>query len=128
MIVAGIGSRKDVSATQVMAAVEAALEKHGLAMTALSALAIAPAKRNETGIIAAGHRLGLPVQVASAPALAEAGKRTLSISALSQGITDTPSASEAAALAVAGDKSRLAGPRIVVGPVTCAIAFGGDDA
>jgi cobalt-precorrin 5A hydrolase len=53
---------------------------------------------------------------------------SLTHSDLSQAIAGTPSVSETAALAAAGEGARLAGPRIAVGPVTCAIAFGGDDA
>ncbi|PDQ17327.1 cobalamin biosynthesis protein CbiG [Mesorhizobium sanjuanii] len=63
MMVAGIGSRKGVSAGEVLAAVETALEAHGLAMTALSALATTEFKRNEEAIFAAGRELGLPVIV-----------------------------------------------------------------
>jgi hypothetical protein len=252
MIVAGIGSRKGVSATQVLAAVEAALEAHGLAVTALSALATTAFKRDEPAIFAAGRELGLPVVVVgdetssaasdrlsipphpassldklgighplpvgerrsdpprqpptpsveknlaqpakiSSPQRGEGGRaerrpdegaatfeegealglpvvvagyadpvpppsipphkgeggihapscnprehvqqasnnlaaHTLTRSALSQSVAGTPSVSETAALAVAGDGARLAGPRTIVGPVTCAIAFGGDDA
>nr|WP_051069136.1 cobalamin biosynthesis protein [Mesorhizobium metallidurans] len=63
MMVAGIGSRKGVSAGEVLAAVETALEAHGLAMTALSALATTEFKRNEEAIFAVGRELGLPVIV-----------------------------------------------------------------
>jgi cobalt-precorrin 5A hydrolase len=40
--------------------------------------------------------------------------------------TGTPSISETAALAAAGQHATLLGPRIAVGPVTCAIAVAGD--
>jgi cobalt-precorrin 5A hydrolase len=63
MMVAGIGSRKGVSVEDVLAAIETALEAHGLAMTALSALATAEFKRNEDAIFAAGRELNLPVIV-----------------------------------------------------------------
>jgi cobalt-precorrin 5A hydrolase len=53
--------------------------------------------------------------------------RTLSHSEASLSAAGTPSVSEAAALAAAGEGARLAGPRIAVGPVTCAIAFGGGE-
>ena len=61
-------------------------------------------------------------------ALKEMEERTLSQSAQSLAVTGTPSVSEAAALAAAGEGSRLLGPRIVVGNVTCALAIGGDGA
>ena len=126
MIVAGIGSRKGVSVEDVLAAIETALEAHGLAMTALSALATAPLKQDENAIVAAGHQLNLPVIVVADSALQAASPDTLSHSDLSQDLAGTPSVSEASALAVAGAGAKLLGPRIVLGPVTCAIAISGD--
>ena len=46
VIVAGIGSRKGVSAVEVVAAVEAALQEHGLTLPALSTLASARMKQD----------------------------------------------------------------------------------
>ena len=126
MMVAGIGCRKGVSVEDVLAAIETALEAHGLAMTALSALATAPLKQDENAIVAAGHQLNLPVIVADAAAIEAASSDTLSHSDLSQDLAGTPSVSEASALAVAGAGAKLLGPRIVLGPVTCAIAISGD--
>ena len=125
MMVAGIGSRKGVTASDVRAAVETALEAHGLAMTALSALATGEIKRDEEAIFLAGRDLALPVIVVSDGALQAASSGTLSRSALSQSKAGTPSVSEAAALAAAGNGAKLLGPRTVLGPVTCAIALGG---
>jgi cobalt-precorrin 5A hydrolase len=204
MIVAGIGSRKGVSTAEVIGAVEAALEAHGLAVSALSALATTAFKQEEAAIFAAGSELGLPVVVVEVDALASmtptsdsslrqspllesavppltclpassprergeesrhdgfrqsptlqneshrhdqppssrsrgegpgrgmrgcsAAASTLTHSELSQTLAGTPSVSEAAALAAAGEGARLCGPRIVVGPVTCALAISGDAA
>ncbi|CDX52141.1 Cobalamin biosynthesis protein G CbiG [Mesorhizobium plurifarium] len=124
MMVAGIGSRKGVSVEEVLAAIETALEAHGLAMTALSALATAPLKKDEAAISAAGRALNLPVVIAEDRVLQQASPR--SRCDLSQSRAGTPSVSEASALAVAGAGARLLGPRTVVGPVTCAIAISGD--
>ncbi|MDX8497511.1 cobalamin biosynthesis protein [Mesorhizobium sp. VK4C] len=66
MMVAGIGSRKGVSVEDVLAAIETALEAHGLAMTALSALATTEFKRDEEAIFATGRKLNLPVIVVDA--------------------------------------------------------------
>jgi cobalt-precorrin 5A hydrolase len=126
VMVAGIGCRKGVSVEDVLAAIETALEAHGLAMTALSALATAPLKQDENAIVAAGHQLNLPVIVADAAAIEAASSDTLSHSDLSQDLAGTPSVSEASALAVAGAGAKLLGPRTVLGPVTCAIAISGD--
>ena len=58
VIVAGIGSRKGVTASEVLAAIDAALAAHGLGRDALTALATTDFKRDETGIFEAGERLG----------------------------------------------------------------------
>ncbi|PTE09359.1 cobalamin biosynthesis protein [Mesorhizobium helmanticense] len=126
MMVAGIGSRKGVSAGEVLAAVETALEAHGLTMTALSALATASLKQDEKAILSAGRELALPVVIVEDEALRAASSRTISRSNLSQAHAGTPSVSEASALAAAGAGAKLLGPRTVLGPVTCAIAIGGD--
>ncbi|QND68712.1 cobalamin biosynthesis protein [Mesorhizobium loti] len=126
MMVAGIGSRKGVSVEDVLAAIETAVEAHGLTMTALSALATAVLKKGEDAIAAAGRVLNLPVIIVDDAALQAASPDTLSHSDLSQDVASTPSVSEASALAVAGKGARLLGPRTVLGPVTCAIAISGD--
>ncbi|GLS38421.1 cobalamin biosynthesis protein CbiG [Mesorhizobium tianshanense] len=128
MMVAGIGSRKGVSQQEVLAAIESALETHGLAMTALSALATASLKQDEPAIFSAGRELALPVIVVEDAALKAAASRAISHSDLSQERAGTPSVSEASALAAAGQAAKLLGPRTVLGPVTCAIAISGDAA
>jgi len=125
MMVAGIGSRKGVTAGDVHAAIETALEVHGLALTALSALATGEIKRDEQAIFIAGRDLALPVIVVTDDALRVASVATISRSDVSQAQAGTPSVSEASALAAAGKDAKLLGPRTVVGPVTCAIALGG---
>lgn len=126
MMVAGIGSRKGVMASDVRAAVEAALEAHGLAMAALSALATSEFKRDEEAIFSAGRDLALPVIVVETGALQKVSSDMLSRSDMSQTQAGTPSVSEASALAAAGAGAKLLGPRTVLGPVTCAIAISGD--
>ncbi|TIO09292.1 cobalamin biosynthesis protein [Mesorhizobium sp.] len=128
MMVAGIGSRKGVSQQDVLAAIEIALDAHGLALTALSALATASLKQDEPAIFSAGRELALPVIVVEDEALKAASSRTISHSDLSQERAGTPSVSEASALAAAGKDAKLLGPRTMLGPVTCAIAISGDAA
>jgi cobalt-precorrin 5A hydrolase len=158
MIVAGIGSRKGVTADEVIDAIDHALRVHGLSRSAIAALATTEFKRGEAGIFEAAQRLGVLVTVVdgatSAPACplwggiegggdpqtkvpAEIpspltpphegegvlGPAALTHSNLSQALAGTPSVSETAALAAAGSGARLAGPRLAVGRVTCAIAF-----
>jgi cobalt-precorrin 5A hydrolase len=203
MMVAGIGSRKGVSAADVVAAVEAALRKYGLARDALGRLATMEVKREEKGIFEAGALMGLEVVVVKSPSHDEmrplessareipppltpphkgegdyVGQSAEALRSMRQEALESPSplwggvrgggttvqdmaqppspsradardtspplrggeepslsfklagvasVSEAAALAAAGDGARLAGPRVAVGPVTCAIAFGDDE-
>lgn len=125
MMIAGIGCRKGAAHEDILSAIETALEAHGLAVTALSALATAALKRDEQGIIAAGRTLDLPLLVVEDTKLKAAEPRTLSRSQASLEAAGTPSVSEASALAAAGDGSSLLGPRISVGAATCAIAISG---
>ncbi|MBP7243317.1 cobalamin biosynthesis protein [Amaricoccus sp.] len=119
MTVAGIGCRRGATAEEVLAAIAAARARHGLAR--LDALAALDRKRGETGIAEAAARLGLPLLIAE-PAGDAPGMLTRSAASLAA--TGTGSASEAAALAAAGPGARLLGPRLVLGPVTCALAEG----
>jgi len=112
--VAGIGCRRGVSVAAVLAAVEAARGGRRL-----DALATVQAKRGEPALAEAARRLGLPLLVG---AVADGDPRLISRSAASRAATGSGSASEAAALAAAGPEARLIGPRLALGPVTCAIA------
>ena len=118
MTVAGLGCRRGVSVDAVLAAIEAA--RHG---RRLDALATVPAKRDEPALVYAARHLGLPIHVG---AVDDADPRLLSRSAASQAATGSGSVSEAAALAGAGPAARLIGPRLALGPVTCAIAVAED--
>ena len=128
MIVAGIGCRRDVRTDEVLAAIDAALAEHRMERNSLDALATAPLKREEAAIRMAGAFLSLDVIIAGEEALKAADNRTLGRSAPSLAAADVLSVSEAAALAVAGEGSVLLGPRLILGPVTCAIARSGDEA
>jgi cobalt-precorrin 5A hydrolase len=126
MIVAGIGCRSNVDTESVVEAIEAALASVGMEPAALAALATVPEKAQEAAIVDAAHRLDVALVVADPAALGEAAARCLTDSALSFIATGTPSAAEAAALAAAGPQSRLLGPRLALGAVTCALATTGD--
>ena len=118
--VAGLGCRRGVSVAAVLAAVEAARGGRRL-----NALATVQAKQGERALAEAARRLGLPLLVG---AVADGDPRLISRSAASRAATGSGSASEAAALAAAGPAARLVGPRLALGPVTCAIAVGEDGA
>jgi cobalt-precorrin 5A hydrolase len=126
VIVAGIGSRKGVAVGEVVAAIEAALAEYCIEHAELAMIATARMKQDEAGILAAGGALGLPLILVDDEALAEMADGVLTHSSLSLSVAGTPSVAEAAALAAAGEGARLAGPRMVVGNVTCAIALGED--
>ena len=128
MIVAGIGSRKGVAANDVLAAIDAALATHGLSRGAIDRLATAELKRDDPALGAASEAFGLELTIVDDEALRGAASRTLTHSDLSLALSGAPSVSEAAALAVAGPASRLLGPRLVLGSVTCAIAISEDAA
>lgn len=106
--VAGLGSRRGVSAAEVLAAVAAARAAVA-APPRLDALATVPAKAAEPGFADAARSLGVPLMIAGPE-----GEARLA--------TGAASASETAALAAVGPGGRLLGARIVAGRVTCAIA------
>jgi cobalt-precorrin 5A hydrolase len=118
-MVAGIGCRAGVSAEQVESALAAAL---GPGRRSLSCIATPTAKGHEPGIIAAAAARGVPLVLISQSDLEAASAATLTHSDHSIAAMNVPSVAEAAALAGAGPASRLLGPRIAVGPVTCALA------
>lgn len=125
MTVAGMGFRSGISADALLAAVDAALDIHGLEKADLDALAVLPRKADEPALAEAARRLGIALLAAGEADIASARLRVLTRSERSIAATGTGSAAEAAALAVAGSDSRLLGPRIIAGPATCAIARSG---
>jgi cobalt-precorrin 5A hydrolase len=147
LMVAGIGCRSGVSAEQVEAAIEAAMGAIGTTSRTLTALATPAAKGHEPGIIAAAASRGIPLMSISQSALEAANSATLTRSQHSMAAMNVHSVAEASAVAAAaeladttaiasGDNARAAGaaraggkatprllgPRIAVGPVTCALA------
>jgi cobalt-precorrin 5A hydrolase len=122
VIVAGIGCRKGVPAADIEAAISAALERAGRPLARIDLIATAARKRQEKGIADAASARGVPL-VFVAPAdleIASAHGATWSDRVLA--LAGVPSVSEAAALAAGGSKAKLILPRIVLGPVTCALA------
>lgn len=122
MIVAGLGSRKDVSAADVLSAIRVAAGQHRIETGKIGLLATGEKKASEPAFAEAALRLGLPLKIMSEAALAAVGERTITRSGRSEAVTGVPSLSEASALAAAGPDSTLLGPRVALGPVTCALA------
>ncbi|MET0576284.1 MAG: cobalamin biosynthesis protein [Mesorhizobium sp.] len=125
MVIAGIGCRKGVGAEDVLAAIAQALD-HFSAPRPLDGLATGEIKLDEGGIAEASAALGVPLRIISIAELKSADDRAVSSSEKSLALTGVGSMSEAAALAAAGPGAVLLGPRLAVGPVTCAIAVSGD--
>lgn len=122
MIVAGIGCRSSVDASQIDAAIDGALENTLQAET-LGLIAAPAAKAKEAGIVAAAQARGVELLWISQQELEAANPRTLTRSRYAMVAMNVHSVAEAAALAGAGAGSRLLAPRIVIGPVTCALAM-----
>lgn len=121
MIIAGVGCRRGASASEVKAAIGAALAACKLGFDVLGLIATAQAKADEPGIVDAATSLGARLVPVSQTALAQAGGRVVTKSERVQELFGVPSVAEAAALAAGGPDARLLAPRIVVGPVTCAL-------
>lgn len=126
MIAAGFGMKRGADASQLVAALDAALARDGVERSALGALAAPAPKAKEPGLAQLATRLGLPLRSIDVASLQQADARCLTRSQRSLDALGVGSAAEAAALAAAGPDSRLTGPRLVLGPVTCALASGGD--
>ena len=127
MIVAGIGAQKGVKAKDVLAAIDAALAAHKLTRKAVGALYSNISKAAETGVRDAAKQLGIECHALAHKNLSKAAENTITQSGASIAATGLASLSEAAALAAAGPNARLLGPRIAVGPVTCALATSEDE-
>jgi len=126
MIVAGVGFRKGATAASILAAVAATRTRYAVAARDLAALAVIARKSAEPGLVSAARALALDVRPVEDDALELVKDRLLTRSDRSVAATGLGSASEAAALAAAGRGSRLLGPRLVVGSVTCAVAASED--
>jgi cobalt-precorrin 5A hydrolase len=122
LMVAGIGCRAGVSAAEVESALVAALAPIPPAGRSLSLIATPAAKGHEPGIIAAAAARGIPLMLIIQSDLEAADLRTLTRSQRAMTTMNVHCVAEAAALAGAGPASRLLGPRIAIGPVTCALA------
>lgn len=126
MIVAGVGCRTGASARDVEAAIASARDRAGVTPQALSVIATAVAKAREPGIAAAAFARGVTLVVVPQADLEAAGARVMTRSERVAALMGVPSIAEAAALAAAGSDAQLVGPRIALGPVTCALATTGD--
>ena len=98
MIVAGIGCRRGASATEIEAAIAAAVAQAGFAPAAIDAVATSAAKRDETGIAAAASALGVRLVLVPQRELETAGSRVVTRSQRVAALAGVPSLAEAAAI------------------------------
>jgi cobalt-precorrin 5A hydrolase len=124
MIVAGIGCRSGVDAAEVEAAIAAALLERSVSGNELGLIAIPSSKAQESGVVAAAASRGIPIVLIAQDALEAVSQLAVTRSARAMAAMNVNSVAEAAALAGAGSHSRLLGPRVAIGPVTCALAEG----
>jgi cobalt-precorrin 5A hydrolase len=68
--VAGLGCQRGCSADALLRLMTSSLQRHGLAIADVSALACIDLKRHEPGLLALGRQLALPVHFFSAQQLA----------------------------------------------------------
>jgi cobalt-precorrin 5A hydrolase len=122
MIVAGVGCRKGVQPGDVKAVILAALERAGIAASALRLIATIDTKSREKGIEVAASAMRVPLVLVTPVDLIAVSMRVATRSERTQALVGVPSVAEAAALAAGGPAARLIAPRIVVGPATCALA------
>jgi cobalt-precorrin 5A hydrolase len=122
MIVAGIGCRKGATPEEIGAALDMALERAGRPLAKIELLATSTRKREEQGIAETAASRGLRLVFVEQADLEIASARGATWSRRVLALAGVPSVAEAAALAAGGSKARLILPRIVVGPVTCALA------
>jgi cobalt-precorrin 5A hydrolase len=121
-MVAGIGCRTGVTAAEVDAALKAALREFKRSGASLLQIATPAVKGREAAIVAAARARGIPLVLVAQSDLEAADERTLSRSQRSKDALNVYSVAEASALAAAGSGSQLLGPRVLVGPVACALA------
>ena len=124
VIVAGLGFRKAVSSAQVEQAIESALHISAVDACRLDAIAVPAAKSGEPGPVAVAQSRGIPLRSIEQEALRAADARSVTRSVRALERFGVRCVAEAAALAGAGRSAHLLGPRIIVGPVTCALAAG----
>ena len=145
MIVAGLGFTTKASAEEIIAAVNNACETYGHQPAELAALATIEQKRSSSALISAAKELDLPIKYVGRESRDDEGVDrvgsadsvdTLTHSDLSIANTGHSSVSEFSAISVVAgwvdraepggcaskDSTTLLGPRIKLGPVTCALA------
>jgi cobalt-precorrin 5A hydrolase len=122
MIAAGIGCKRGAPASDIEAAIRAALAWARIDADALDVIATIEAKSEEAGIRAAAKKFGVTLIVVPRMELAAANGRVETHSERVAALAGVGSVAEAAALAAAGPTSKLIVPRLILGAAACALA------
>ncbi len=124
MIVAGVGSRREVTAEELERVVRMALGMFQLPVERLEALATESGKATEPAYLETAWRLSVKLVGCTRDELDRVAGEVLTPSKLVLETKGVPSIAEASALVCAGRNARLLGTRIATERVTCAIAVG----
>jgi cobalt-precorrin 5A hydrolase len=122
MIAAGIGCKRGAPASDIEAAIRAALARARIDDDALDVIATIETKNDEAGIRTAANKFGVCLIIVPALQLAASSDRVQTHSERVSALIGVGSVAEAAALAAAGSASKLIVPRVIVGVATCALA------
>jgi cobalt-precorrin 5A hydrolase len=122
MIAAGIGCKRGAPASDIEAAIRAALTRARIGADALDVIATIDAKGAEAGVRATAEKFGVAVIIVPQLELTAASDRVETHSERVSALAGVGSVAEAAALAAAGGASKLIVPRLIVGAATCALA------
>ena len=124
MIVAGVGSRREISADEIEQVVRLALGTFKLAAERLDAIATERLKAGDPAFPEAARRLSVKLMTCTLDDLDRVASQVLTRSKLALEAKGVPSIAEASALIGAGRNSRLLGTRVATASATCAIAVG----
>ena len=124
MIVAGLGSRAEISAGDLERAVRLAFDVLQLPIERLEALATEAGKAVQPAFIEAAERLGVPLIACATSDLDGVASQILTPSKHALAAKGVPSIAEASALVGAGRNACLLGARVTTERATCAVAVG----
>ena len=119
-VAAGVGCKRGVPSTKIIAAIEAACNKAGIDPLAVGVIASADIKRDEPGLREAAAELGARLEFYSAGELEDLGRPGSDFVREQAG---TPAVCEPAALKAAGGEGQLLAGKAAWGPVTTALAL-----
>jgi cobalt-precorrin 5A hydrolase len=119
-LIAGVGCRRGVSASQVIAALRNGLALADRRLDEVRLVASVEIKKNETGLLAAAAELGLPLRFIAAEEIRRHEPRWQT-SVLVRERVNLPAVAEPCAL-LAGRRTQLILPKTIVDQVTVALA------